>query len=237
MCIRDSIYAAVGIGCFLLVIAMLINIYSCFRRRDYGEGIFGTNGIVGLLLCGSLVVGLVGQLVLNLSILTPLYIVFLIGIPLICLFLSEPLVKLVNGRKDWKPEKWGEYCMQSFFELFEGLLSYVTNTMSFLRVGAFVLVHAGMMSVVFTLAEMTTGVGNIAIVVIGNAIVMAMEALLVAKMCIRDRDLFAMIMMVEITDKAVPFHTFSAEMEKLSQETGLSIHVMHEDIFNSMHRI
>ena len=51
------------------------------------------------------------------------------------------------------------------------------------------------------------------------------------------QDLFAMILMVEITDKAVPFHTFSAEMEKLSQETGLSIHVMHEDIFNSMHRI
>ena len=179
------IYAAVGIGCFLLVIAMLINIYSCFRRRDYGEGIFGTNGIVGLLLYGSLVVGLVGQLVLNLSILTPLYIVFLIGLPLICLFLSESLVKLANGRKDWKPEKWGEYCMQSFFELFEGLLSYVTNTMSFLRVGAFVLVHAGMMSVVFTLAEMTTGVGNIAIVVIGNAIVMAMEALLVAIQVLR----------------------------------------------------
>lgn len=51
------------------------------------------------------------------------------------------------------------------------------------------------------------------------------------------QDLFAMIMMVEITDKAVPFQTFSTEMEKLSRETGLSIHVMHEDIFNSMHRI
>ena len=51
------------------------------------------------------------------------------------------------------------------------------------------------------------------------------------------QDLFAMIMMVEFTDKAIPFQAFSAEMEKLSKETGLSIHVMHEDIFNSMHRI
>ncbi len=51
------------------------------------------------------------------------------------------------------------------------------------------------------------------------------------------QDLFAMIMMVEITDKAIPFHVFSAEMDQLSQQTGLSIHVMHEDIFNSMHRI
>ena len=51
------------------------------------------------------------------------------------------------------------------------------------------------------------------------------------------QDLFAMIMMVEITGSAIPFQDFSAEMEKLSKETGLAIHVMHEDIFNSMHRI
>ncbi len=179
------IYSAVGIGCLILVLAMLLNIYSCFRRRDPGEAVFGTNGIMGLIFYVSLIVGVVGQLVLGLAIMTPLYIVFLIGIPLICLFLSEPLVKLVNRKPDWKPEKWGEYCMQSFFELFESLLSYVTNTMSFLRVGAFVLVHAGMMSVVFTLAEMTSGVGNIAIVAIGNAVVMAMEALLVAIQVLR----------------------------------------------------
>ncbi len=179
------IYAAVGIGCLLLIIAMGINIYSCFRRRDIGQAIFGSNGIAGLVLYLALVVGLVGQLVLNVAILTPLYIIFLIGVPLVCLFLSEPLVKLANGRKDWKPEKWGEFCMQSFFELFEGLLSYVTNTMSFLRVGAFVLVHTGMMMVVFTLAEMAPGVGNLAIVIIGNVVVMGMEALLVAIQVLR----------------------------------------------------
>ncbi|MBQ1658866.1 MAG: ATPase, partial [Clostridia bacterium] len=65
-------------------------------------------------------------------------------------------------------------------------LSYVTNTMSFLRVGAYILVHAGMMLVVFTLAEMVGGtVGYISVVIIGNGIVMALEALLVAIQVLR----------------------------------------------------
>ena len=91
---------------------------------------------------------------------------------------SELLIKLVNGRKDWKPDSWGDYLAQSFFELFEVVLSYVTNTMSFLRVGAFVLVHAGMMTVVFTIAEMFGGMGYVVALVIGNVFVIALEALL-----------------------------------------------------------
>ena len=57
--------------------------------------------------------------------------------------------------------------------------------MSFLRVGAFVLVHAGMMLVVFVLAETVGGFGYWAIVVIGNALVMVLEALLVAIQVLR----------------------------------------------------
>ena len=75
--------------------------------------------------------------------------------------------------------------MQSFFELFEMCLSYVTNTMSFLRVGAYILVHAGMMLVVFTLADMVGGVGYPIIVIVGNGLVMALEALLVAIQVLR----------------------------------------------------
>ena len=64
-------------------------------------------------------------------------------------------------------------------------MSYVTNTMSFLRVGAFVLVHAGMMMVVFVLAETIGGVGYWIVVVLGNGLVMALEALLVSIQTLR----------------------------------------------------
>jgi ACT domain-containing protein len=51
------------------------------------------------------------------------------------------------------------------------------------------------------------------------------------------RDYFAMIMLVEIEDLSVPFASFAENMKKLGEEKGLEIHAMHEDIFNSMHRI
>lgn len=51
------------------------------------------------------------------------------------------------------------------------------------------------------------------------------------------QDMFAMIMLVDIEKSTVPLDRLSDDLEQLGQEMGLKIHVMHEDIFNSMHRI
>ncbi|MFI3325729.1 MAG: ACT domain-containing protein [Clostridia bacterium] len=51
------------------------------------------------------------------------------------------------------------------------------------------------------------------------------------------QDLFAMIMVVEIDNSKIPFSDLNDELVKLGDEIGLKIHVMHEDIFNSMHKI
>ena len=51
------------------------------------------------------------------------------------------------------------------------------------------------------------------------------------------QDLFAMFMLVDITGLNCDYSELSASLTKLGEELGLSIHVMHEDMFNSMHRI
>jgi len=51
------------------------------------------------------------------------------------------------------------------------------------------------------------------------------------------REYFAMIMLVEIDGASMPFTEFVDTMNALGKEKGLEIHTMHEDIFNSMHRI
>ena len=51
------------------------------------------------------------------------------------------------------------------------------------------------------------------------------------------QDMFAMIMMVDIEKSDVPFEQFADELTALGNSMGLSIHTMHEDIFNSMHQI
>ena len=51
------------------------------------------------------------------------------------------------------------------------------------------------------------------------------------------RDYFAMILLVDIKTLDIPFTDFSESLRKLGEERSLDIRVMHEDIFNSMHRI
>ncbi|MBR6785609.1 MAG: ACT domain-containing protein [Clostridia bacterium] len=51
------------------------------------------------------------------------------------------------------------------------------------------------------------------------------------------QDMFAMIMMVDISKSDIPFTEFSDMLGKIGADMGLSIHAMHEDIFNAMHTI
>lgn len=51
------------------------------------------------------------------------------------------------------------------------------------------------------------------------------------------QDLFVMIMLVDISKSTIPFTEFSDQMTALGDDMGLSVRAMHEDIFNSMHRI
>ncbi|MCI9272759.1 MAG: ATPase [Clostridiales bacterium] len=177
--------ATLGVGVALVMIAMLINIYSCFKRKRYGAALFGSNGICGLVFYASLVIGGVGMLLLHWS-MNIFYVLGLLALPLLLILLKEPLGGLIERDPDWKPESWGGYLVQNIFELiFETVLSYLTNTLSFLRVGAFVLVHAGMMMMVFILAEMVGGVGYVIILMIGNIFVMGIEGLLVGIQTLR----------------------------------------------------
>ena len=147
-----------------------------------GSVLFGTNSITGVLtyLAGvNLVSAFMGAW--QFMPVAPSAVILVLG--LLSLLFAEVLAPLVNGEPDWKPaDGWGNYMMQNVFELLESVLSYLSNTISFLRVGAFVIVHASMMMVVFTLAGEPA---NLAVVVIGNLVVIALEALLSAIQGIR----------------------------------------------------
>lgn len=51
------------------------------------------------------------------------------------------------------------------------------------------------------------------------------------------KEYFAMIMVIDISDLTVAFTDFVDTMQKLGEENQLDIRAMHEDIFNSMHKI
>ena len=73
-----------------------------------------------------------------------------------------------------------------FFEMFEVLLSYFSNTLSFVRIGAFAVSHAAMMEVVLMLAGAENGsTGNILVIVLGNIFVCGLEGLIVGIQVLR----------------------------------------------------
>ena len=51
------------------------------------------------------------------------------------------------------------------------------------------------------------------------------------------REYFAMIMLADIDSLKVPFADFADQLSAIGEKKCLQIHTMHEDIFNSMHRI
>lgn len=179
--ITGILMVAVYIGIILVLAAMAMNMYTHARHKEWGEFIFSPNGLVGAItyLCGvDLASAYMGAFTFMLQV------VAVIGMVagLVLLLFAELLAPMVEG-KPWKPAGgMGNYLMQSVFELLETVLSYLSNTISFLRVGAFVIVHASMMMVVFTLAGTPN---NLLVVILGNIVVICLEALLSAIQGIR----------------------------------------------------
>lgn len=179
--IMDSItgllLVSIGIGVVLLTVTMLINIYGCLRHKRFGEALFSQSGLTGIVLYLSGVC-FVYNFMTEKTIVPNGVLGALIGVSCVILFFKEILIGLIDRHPDWKPESITDYFLENFFELFEYILSFFSNTISFLRIGAFVLVHAGMMTAVFAIAGLTSStVVNLIVVVLGNLFVMCLEAL------------------------------------------------------------
>ena len=176
---------AIGFGMFIILICMVFNIINSIRRGDTEKTWFDSNAVAGLVFYGSIVLT-IGLFISGKKLPAAAILVIMFGVPLLLMFLKEPLTNLVEKKSEILPDQKGMFFVQSFFELFEVLLSYLSNTLSFLRIGAFAVSHAAMMEVVLMLAGATNGGSpNWIVVVLGNIFVCAMEGLIVGIQVLR----------------------------------------------------
>ena len=176
------------LGVFMLLVVMVLNILNGIRQRDFQKILFGPNGVAGILFYGGLILAAVSTLAFGVNLFHPAYILIVLILPLVLILLREPLSHLAAGDPGWSRFSVGEVLGTGFFELFETLLSYLTNTLSFMRVGAYAITHVGLMLVVHMLAELAGGMGGpvgILILVLGNIFVMGFEGLLVGIQVLR----------------------------------------------------
>ncbi len=175
---------AVAIGALLTLTSMFINIALKFKQGNKGEALFSSSGLAGFVLYSFVLVAIIAQTLYNIKLTTPVFLIPFIGIPVLCFLFKEPLEKALNKENPKPHDGWGNYITESIFEVLEIMLSFVTNSLSYLRVGGFVLSHAGMMLVVMTLVEMT-GKAGIVVLIIGNLFVMGLEGLIVGIQVLR----------------------------------------------------
>ena len=175
---------ALIIGVVLIVCSMTINIVNNLRHKKPGEVLFSQNGIAGLVFYLYVIIAAGLKLTGGANLFHVQFVIPFILVPVFCFLMKEPLTNLVTGHGFRASQSWGAYILQNFFEVFEIMLSFVTNSMSYLRVGGFVLSHAGMMLVVMTLVKMTGNAGPL-VLVFGNIFVMALEGLVVGIQALR----------------------------------------------------
>lgn len=174
----------IALGMGIIVITMILNIINSFRNHDTEKTWFDTNGAAGLVCYLSFIVVIVlfmaGKPLPASAVMAVMF-----GIPLILLFFKEPLSALVEKKAVHLEGGKGMFVVQGFFELFEVMLSYFSNTVSFVRVGAFAVSHAAMMEVVLMLAGYESGTPNWLVVILGNLFVCGMEGLIVGIQVLR----------------------------------------------------
>lgn len=183
--IMGTLMMAIAFGGVLILIAMVLNIVNALREKEYGRLIFDQSGLAGLV-CYGFVAVCAALFMTGHPMPATAMIALAVGIPLIAILLKEPLTHLVEKKGKVLPEgSKAMFFVEALVELFDVVLSYATNTISFVRVGAFALSHAGMMGVVMTLAGLEKGSPNWIIIVLGNILVTGLEGLVVGIQVLR----------------------------------------------------
>ncbi len=160
-----------GIGYILL--ASALNIRNLLVERRFKEALWGSRGLAGVALYLGVMYGASRWLADG-------------GIDGICMgVILVSLSAMLHYHWRRLQASTGEKVLVVVIEAFETLMSYIANTLSFLRVAAFSLNHVVLAVAVFALAGMLDGAGHWIAVVLGNGFILILEGAIVAIQVLR----------------------------------------------------
>lgn len=177
--INFVLYSAIGFGVILLLISFGISIYNLKRDQNIEECLFGRNGLAGLIFYVALLsFGL--QMLLKATLIPNLVLGIIMVASLAALLFKTPLYALIFRQEAHYEEGKGTYYIEGGFDLVETILSLLSNSISFIRIGAFALNHVGLFLAFSTMAKIANSpfIG-MAILVLGNIIIIGLEGLIV----------------------------------------------------------
>ena len=144
-----------------------------------GKALFGKTGLSGAIFFWYVVFVAIKFFLFK----KPIYILdwVIIGIALLCSALGEILERVVDNERPILENGLLSAIIGSVVELLETVITYLSNSVSFLRVGAFALSHAVLGTIIARLVEIVPIVtGKIIVGIVGNGIVIVLEGMIVA---------------------------------------------------------
>ncbi|RXI39316.1 ATPase [Clostridium tetani] len=177
--IQTMLVGSIAFGCFILIIGFLYGIVNNIKNENLEEGIFGRNGITGMVFYILLLVFAFTKITSRDTMSTTIWILIFVAL-LALMVLKQPLANAISKKGFVITEKTSDYFVESGFGVIETLLSMFSNTVSFIRVGAFALNHVGLFIAFASMAQMMkNSAGSILMYVLGNVIIIVLEGLIV----------------------------------------------------------
>lgn len=179
--------AAIFIGAGLLSLGMVLNVTNSLLARRWGHALFGHNSLAGLIFYWSLI-GLAATILgSELPIRASWLGMAAIGSGL-AIGLGKALERWIEGDRPLIEEGIVTFLMQAFFGVFEMVIGLLSNTLSYVRTGAFAVAHGALGVVVLRVAETldpVRGVPFYVMVALGNLFIIGFEGMIVTIQTLR----------------------------------------------------
>lgn len=173
----------ISIGFIINSCGLIINIINQFSLRRIGKALFGKTGISGAVFFWYVIIFAVRVALFKHALAA--YDWVIISVSLFLTACSEIFQRLVDGERPILENGLFSAVIGAVVEIIEVISSYLSNTVSFVRVGAFALAHAVLGYIINTFVELAPGAGGIAVAILGNAIVVVLEGMIVAIQVVR----------------------------------------------------
>lgn len=173
----------IALGFVINSIGLVVNLINKIRQKKWGSAFFGKTGLAGLLFFWYVV--FFGIRLGFFSGSPMMFDWIFIGITLFFASFGEPFERLLDGERPVLENGFGSMVIGGVVELIEVISTYLSSSISFVRVGAFALAHAVLGFIIHLMANMVGPVGGILVYIVGNAIVIVLEGMIVAIQVIR----------------------------------------------------
>ena len=171
---------AICLGVFMISLGLILNMIKQYRARDFGRLLFDGQGMAGLMLYWTMAA--LAAIYMTGTKIPEIAADIMwggIGVMMLLMIFRDILARYLLHQKDEK-----ESVVLNLFEIMHNLMSFVSNTASFVRLAAFALNHVGLSMAVIMLSEMVHSLpGGIVmkgiILVVGNVVIVCLEGLIV----------------------------------------------------------